>query len=64
MDKLPPNALKRHDLGEMTNKSNIRSPEEIMKAEEEFLGRPLTPHEQQLIHDRIEYLKEHKGITN
>jgi hypothetical protein len=52
--------IERHNLTEPH--SNIRTPEEIIKAEEEFLGRPLSPHEKQMVHDRIEYLKQHQGV--
>jgi hypothetical protein len=50
----------RHNL--TVRHSNIRSPEEIIKAEEQYLGRHLTTAEQQRIHDQVKYLKEHQGF--
>lgn len=39
----------------------IRPIEEIIKSEEEYLQRKLTPQEIELIQERIAYLREHQG---
>ncbi|KAJ3366143.1 hypothetical protein HDU91_001965 [Kappamyces sp. JEL0680] len=38
-----------------------KSEEQIIKEEEAYIHRPLTPHEKESVHQRLQYLKEHEG---
>ncbi|KAJ2994302.1 hypothetical protein HDV02_001696 [Globomyces sp. JEL0801] len=59
--QLPADLLQRHNMTGNVHHSHIRNPEDIIKDEERYLGRRLTPDEIQMVKDRVAYLREHEG---
>ncbi len=62
-NNLSDDMLERHNIAGKVHKSHIRTPEEIIKSEEEFISRKLSPRERQMVFERVAYLKEHEGIA-
>jgi hypothetical protein len=54
--------MERHNITGNSHPTHIRSIEEIIDAEERYLGRKLSPHETEMIKDRVKYLTEHAGL--
>ncbi|KAJ3262483.1 hypothetical protein HK103_000012 [Boothiomyces macroporosus] len=58
---LPQDMLERHNMTGNVHHSHIRPLNDILRDEERFLGRKLTPEEVQMVTDRVNYLRQHEG---